>query len=130
MLSDKKITIRTNKIRNETIEKMRSLGVYREEFNIPIQRYADMRMQYDILCGTWRETGCKVTEKYTNKAGATNIRKAPLYLSMETLRRELIEMENLFGLTPKGFKAIKAKGLDQGKKSVLGEALERLERKS
>ncbi|MFR6316592.1 MAG: hypothetical protein ACLUOD_10790 [[Clostridium] innocuum] len=45
-------------------------------------------------------------------------------------RRELIEMENLFGLTPKGFKAIKAKGLDQGKKSVLGEALERLERKS
>ena len=130
MLSDKKITIRTNKIRNETIEKMRSLGVYREEFNIPIQRYADMRMQYDILCGTWRETGCKVTEKYTNKAGATNIRKAPLYLSMENLRRELIEMENLFGLTPKGFKAIKAKGLDQGKKSVLGEALERLERKS
>lgn len=43
MLSDKKITIRTNKIRNETIEKMRSLGVYREEFNIPIPtvcRYA------------------------------------------------------------------------------------------
>lgn len=71
-----------------------------------------------------------MTEKYTNKAGATNIRKAPLYLSMENLRRELIEMENLFGLTPKGFKAIKAKGLDQGKKSVLGEALERLERKS
>ena len=49
---------------------------------------------------------------------------------MENLRRELIEMENLFGLTPKGFKAIKVKGLDQGKKSVLGEALERLERKS
>ena len=92
MLTDKKITIRTNKIRNETIEKMRSLGVYREEFTIPIQRYADMRMQYDILCKTWRETGCKVTEKYTNKAGATNVRKAPLYLSMENLRRELIEM--------------------------------------
>ncbi|MFQ7537320.1 MAG: hypothetical protein ACLRL6_08230 [Clostridium sp.] len=36
MLTDKKITIRTNKIRNETIEKMRSLGVYREEFAIPI----------------------------------------------------------------------------------------------
>ena len=59
MLSDKKITIRTNKIRNETIEKMRSLGVYREEFNIPIQRYADMRMQYDILCGTWRKQAAK-----------------------------------------------------------------------
>ena len=130
MLTDKKITIRTNKIRNETIEKMRSLGVYREEFAIPIQRYADMRMPYDILCKTWRETGCKVTEKYTNKAGATNVRKAPLYLSMENLRRELIEMENLFGLTPKGLKAIKSKGLEQGKKSALGEALEKLEHKS
>lgn len=130
MLTDKKITIRTNKIRNETIEKMRSLGVYREEFTIPIQRYADMRIQYDILSETWRETGCKVTEKYTNKAGATNIRKAPLYLSMENLRRELIEMENLFGLTPKGLKAIKTKGLEQGKESALGKALESLERKS
>lgn len=130
MLTDKQITIRTNKIRNETIEKMRSLGVYREEFAVPIQRYADMRIQYDILSETWRESGYKVTENYTNKAGATNIRKAPLYLSMENLRRELIEMENLFGLTPKGLKAIKAQGLDQGKKSVLGEALKKLEQKS
>ncbi len=130
MLTDKQITIRTNKIRNETIEKMRSLGVYREEFAVPIQRYADMRIQYDILSETWRESGYKVTENYTNKAGATNIRKAPLYLSMENLRRELIEMENLFGLTPKGLKAIKAQGLDQGKKSVLDEALKKIEQKS
>lgn len=130
MLTDKQITIRTNKIRSETIEKMRSLGVYREEFAVPIQRYADMRIQYDILSETWRESGCNVTEKYTNKAGATNIRKAPLYLSMENLRRELIEMENLFGLTPKGLKAIKTKGLEQEKESVLGKALESLERKS
>ena len=129
MLTDKQITIRTNKIRNETIEKMRSLGVYREEFAVPIQRYADMRIQYDILSETWRESGYKVTENYTNKAGATNIRKAPLYLSMENLRRELIEMENLFGLTPKGLKAIKAQGLDQGKKSVLDEALKKIEQK-
>ena len=130
MLTDKQITIRANKIRNETIEKMRSLGVYREEFAVPIQRYADMRIQYDILSETWRESGYKVTENYTNKAGATNIRKAPLYLSMENLRRELIEMENLFGLTPKGLKAIKAQGLDQGKKSVLDEALKKIEQKS
>lgn len=130
MLTDKQITIRTNKIRNETIEKMRSLGVYREEFAVPIQRYADMRIQYDILSETWRESGYKVTENYTNKAGATNIRKAPLYLSMENLRRELIEMENLFGLTPKGLKVIKAQGLDQGKKSVLDEALKKIEQKS
>lgn len=130
MLTDKQITIRTNKIRNETIEKMRSLGVYREEFAVPIQRYADMRIQYAILSETWRESGYKVTENYTNKAGATNIRKAPLYLSMENLRRELIEMENLFGLTPKGLKAIKAQGLDQGKKSVLDEALKKIEQKS
>lgn len=70
--------------------------------------------------------GCKITEKYTNKNGATNLRKTALYMAMENLRKELIDMENTFGLTPKGLRQIKAKGLEEKKTSALDAALERM----
>ena len=53
------------------------------------------------------------------KMDATNQRKTAIYLSIESLRKELLELENIFGLTPKGLKMIKNKGLEQNKKSAL-----------
>lgn len=111
------------KIFTKTKKNMISLGTYREEFDVIIQRYAEMRMQFDMLNGQWYEDGCRVTEKYTNKAGATNERKTALYLAIEKLRDELAEMENIFGLTPRGLKAIKKKGLEQKKSSALDKML-------
>ena len=96
---------------------------YRSEFEAPIKRYAELRLQFDILNEQWYEEGCRITEEYTNKSGATNQRKTALYLSIETMRKELIDMENIFGLTPKGLKMIKAKGLDKQKGSALEKAL-------
>jgi hypothetical protein len=84
-------------------------------------------MQFENIMRQWYDEGCKVTEEYTNKAGATNIRKTALYLSIEGMRREMTELENLFGLTPAGLKKIKQKGLETGKKSKLAEALAGLE---
>ena len=114
---------KTNKIYNETVENMRRIGVFREEFVTTIRRYAELRIQYEILHDKWYEEGCIITEKYTNKSGATNVRKTALYLSLENLRKELIDMENILGLTPKGLKAIKSKGLEAKKESALDRAL-------
>ena len=61
-----------------------------------------------------------------DKYGAENERKTALYLSLETLRKELIEMENIFGLTPKGLKAIKTKGLESKKESAIDAALRKM----
>lgn len=113
----------TTKLYNKTVANMRELGTFKAEFDAPVRRYAELSIQYEILNDEWYDNGCLITEEYTNKSGAKNKRKTALYLSMETLRKELIEMENLFGLTPKGLKAIKTKGLDQAKKSKLDEAL-------
>lgn len=114
---------RINKLCNKTIENMRSLGTYRPEFETSVRRYAELRVQYDILNDQWYESGCAITEEYTNKAGATNQRKTTLYLTLENIRKELIELENLFGLTPKGLKAIKSKGLEEQKQSLLEKVL-------
>lgn len=102
---------------------MRKLGTFKPEFDAPVRRYAELRVQYEVLTEKWYENGCEITEKYTNKNGATNERKTPLYLSMETIRKELTELENIFGLTPKGLRAIKTKGLEQKKESALDRAL-------
>lgn len=123
MKSAKAIKAQTTKTYNETVENMRLLGTYKPEFEASIRRYADLRMQYDILRDRWYEEGCLVTENYTNKSGATNQRKTSLYLALEALRKELIDTENIFGLTPKGLKMIKTNGLNAPKSSKLDELL-------
>ena len=122
-LDTKTLEKKRKKVFNETKKNMVSLGTYRKEFDVIIKRYAEIRMQFDILNEKWYEDGCRVTEKYTNKAGATNDRKTALYLASEKIRDELADMENVFGLTPKGLKALKKKGLDQQKQSALDKML-------
>lgn len=111
------------KIFQKTKKNMVSLGTYKPEFDAIIERYAEMRMQFDILNERWYAEGCRITEEYTNKSGATNERKTTLYLAMEKLRCELTDMENIFGLTPKGLKMIKRKGLEAQKESALDKML-------
>lgn len=111
------------KIKKQTIKNMQAVGTFKPEFDAPVQRYAELRVQYDILTEKWYDSGCEITEEYTNKAGATNQRKTTLYLAIETLRKELTDMENLFGLTPKGLRGIRAKGLEGQRESALDKLL-------
>ena len=97
MTEGQKRKAKVTKIRNQTIRYMQAVGTFKEEFDASVQRYSDMRGQYDILTEEWYETGCVITEKYTNKAGVTNQRKTTLYLSIENLRKELTDMEDRFG---------------------------------
>ena len=126
MESEKSRKAKATRAFNKTVENMQAVGTYKPEFEVSVRRYAEIRIQYDILTEKWYENGCKITEEYVNKNGAKNQRKTALYLSMEAMRRELIEMENLFGLTPKGLRAIKAKGLEQKHTSALDQALEKM----
>lgn len=112
------------RIYNTTVRNMEVLGTFKKEFESAVRRYSELRVQYDILTDKWYDAGCEITEEYTNKSGATNRRKTALYLAMETMRKELIDMENIFGLTPKGLKAIKTKGLEKAKESALDRLLD------
>lgn len=119
----KKIKRGITKIYKKTISNMKEVGTYKPEFDAPVKRYAELTFQFDKLNEKWYEEGCKITEEYTNKAGATNLRKTALYLALENLRSDLIEMENLFGLTPKGLKAIQSKGFEKKTTSKLDSLL-------
>ena len=123
MTEGQKRKAKVTKIRNQTIRYMQAVGTFKEEFDASVQRYSDMRVQYDILTEKWYETGCVITEEYTNKAGVTNQRKTTLYLSIENLRKELTDMEDRVGLTPKGLRGIRSKGLEGKKESALDRLL-------
>ncbi len=125
MSGDKSATIkrRQNKVFKDTVKSMETLGIYRPEFDKIIQRYSEMRVQFDSLNDEWAKEGYRVVEEYTNKSGATNERKTALYTIIENLRSELTELENILGMTPKGLKTIKNKGLEKAKKSRLDKML-------
>ena len=118
---------RFSEIFGQTVEDTQNIGTYKNEFSPIITRYTEMRVQFEILMSEWYNSGCKITEPYTNKNGATNNRKTALYQSVETLRAELTNLENLFGLTPAGLKKINEKSMAVQKESLLGKALNKLE---
>ena len=111
------------KVRTETVENMKSIGTYKPEFEVIIYRYSEMRLQFSILMKDWYKNGCKITEPYTNKNGATNIRKSAIYLAIENLRKEITQLETIFGLTPSGLKKIHSKSLEKRKESRLLKAI-------
>ena len=126
MDSTKSRKAKITRLYNKTVENMREIGTFKPEFEAPVRRYAELSIQYEILNDKWYEEGCGITEEYTNKSGATNRRKTALYMALENLRKELIDMENIFGLTPRGLRQIRTKGLEQKKTSALDKALEKL----
>jgi murein L,D-transpeptidase YcbB/YkuD len=110
----------------QTVRDMQQLNTYKDEFSPVIVRYAEMRVQLELLMERWYQTGCLITEEYTNKAGATNNRKTALYQSIEGLRKEIFDMENALGLTPSGLKRLYGDGVQkQAAPSKLEEALNR-----
>ncbi|MFP7732716.1 P27 family phage terminase small subunit [Priestia aryabhattai] len=117
------------KIVKKTVEKMKAVGTYRPQFDSAIRTYSEMKYEMDILTQHFYATGFKRTEEYTNKAGATNIRKTAEYLALEKLRDDVDKRENNLGLTPAGLKKIndEMKNGPKKKVSALAAALSSLE---
>lgn len=80
---------------------MKSLGVYKKEYNNLIDIYAGMLHQYQLFEYEFEESGYQITEEYTNKAGATNQRKVPLLTAMESLRKDIVSYSDRLCLNPK-----------------------------
>lgn len=112
------------KIFKKTIENMKIIGTYRPQFDANIRTYSEMKFELEELTKEFYENGCQRTEEYTNKSGATNIRKTADYLALEKLRDDINKRENELGLTPSGLKKINDEmKKNDNKKSKLAEAL-------
>lgn len=105
------------KIEKEIIAQMKSLETYRPEYDKIIGVYASMLYQYQKFEKEFEDSDYKITEEYTNKAGATNERKTPLYTALESLRKDIAIYSDRLCLNPQSRKAIKAPS--QGKSKLI-----------
>ncbi|MGO4887077.1 P27 family phage terminase small subunit [Anaerobacillus sp. MEB173] len=93
-------------IENEVKRKMKELGTYKKEYDQIIKIYSGMLYQYQIFEEQFEESGFKITESYTNKAGATNERKVPLLTAMESLRKDIASYSDRLCLNPKSLETV------------------------
>lgn len=104
---------------NEVVKNMETVGTYKTEYDRLIEIYSGMLHQYISFEKQFEESGYRVEEEYTNKAGATNMRKVPLYTAMESLRKDIASYSDRLQLNPKSL------NFEPPKKEIQGSPLDR-----
>ena len=72
------------------------------------------------------EKGGQIVIEYTNKNGATNLIKNPLWVALNDINSDLLLYERELGLTPAGLKKLNDAAMKQAPKNALSAALEAL----
>ena len=119
------MAIKKSSIRQQVVKNMKDLGTYKSQYKNTIDIFSDMIYQYNILTEEFEKTGCMVEEEYTNKAGATNMRKTPAWSALEKLRMDISTYSSLLCLNPKSIESINIE--IETKTSKLAQALDSLE---
>ncbi len=111
-------------IKRQVINHMKELGVYKKEYRTTIDIFVDMVHQYEVFTEKFEQSEYKVQEEYTNKAGATNMRKTPIYSAIEKIRIDISTYSNLLCLNPKALENVTA---EKANRSKLADVLNKLE---
>lgn len=102
---------------------MKDVGTYNTSFVYTINVLAKVLADYEATTERFERTGGHMVIKHTNKSGATNIVKNPLYQAIEKLRDDIITYSRELGLTPAGLKRINKDGAQPDKQSPLERVL-------
>lgn len=102
-------------IKKEAVKNMKELGIYKPQFETIINNFSGMQHQYEVFEEMFAESDYQITEAYTNKAGATNDRKVPIYTAMESLRKDIATYSDRLGLNPKALESIKVEKSGESK---------------
>lgn len=109
--------------KQQIIRKMKDVGTYSTSFVYTINVLAKVLADYEATTERFERTGGHMVIKHTNKSGATNIVKNPLYQAIEKLRDDIITYSRELGLTPAGLKRINKDGGQPEKQSPLERVL-------
>ena len=112
--------------KKQIINKMKQVGTYNTSFMYTINTLAKVLADYEKTTNLYERTGGQIIVKHTNKSGATNIVKNPLYQAIEKQRDDIIAYSRELGLTPAGLKRIQDKDNTSKKESRLDRVLHEL----
>lgn len=89
-------------VKKATVEKMKRLGTYRNEFDDLIDVYAGLMEQYNRLLKKFEDGGCEIDiECGFGESRKTN----PIIRVLETLRRDILSYSDKLMLNPKIYNA-------------------------
>jgi len=90
---------------------MTLLGVYKKEFDPTIERYVELQNEYKILYSRYVDSGyeCEVLT-------STGSKKSPVVTTLESLRKDILNIEEALGLTPRGLLKLNEKAFEKVKK--------------
>lgn len=104
--------MKLTKKEQEIADRMKALGVYKPEFDSTIRRYRKLSEEFETIYAQYRK------KKYPFVvSGPQGVKKSPVVVTLETLRRDLLSLEDALGLTPKGLKALQEEPFKPEKKS-------------
>lgn len=102
-----KLTKREEKI----ADRMRRLGVYKPEFDETIRRYRELSDEFGKIYAQYRKDGYPF-----EVSGPQGVKKAPVVVTLESLRRDLLDLEDALGLSPRGLKKLQEEPFKAEKK--------------
>ncbi len=83
--------------KKNVMERMEAIGVYKAEFEPTIERYVSLNKEYKMLYKRYADEGFRCTVESTGGE-----KKAPIVTTLESLRRDILQLEESLGLTPRG----------------------------
>lgn len=98
---------------------MKSLGVYREEYDGQIEIYSQLCEQYILITERFESGGYEVQ----TASGQGSMKKSPVVATLEGLRKDILAYSDRLCLNPKSFESL---GIPAPKKNPLAEALKDL----
>ena len=102
-------------IKRRTIADMKSLGVHKKEYNRLIDIYSELVHQYIKLTVEFKENGYKY-EVATSQGGS---KKAPIIVTLETLRKDILLYSDRLCLNPKSLETVTAETPKKSKLAVI-----------
>lgn len=103
-------------LKKNTIRDMKSLGVYKDEYNPLIDVYSDLLSQYIRANKEFEEGGYQ----YETETAAGGTKKSAIVATLEVLRKDLITYSDRLCLSPKAIQSITP---DKPKQSKLAQML-------
>lgn len=111
---------KTVDLRKKTIAAMKSLGTYKEEYDVVISIYCDLLTQYHKATQEFVASGYQ----YETDTAAGGTKKSAIVATLENLRKDILAYSDRLCLNPKSLESVTVEGK---KKSMLDSVLSGIE---
>lgn len=103
--------------KKQITEQMKKLGTYKEEYALTVDLLAELLEQYSYFMSKFKNSGYSVE----TKCGSGGMKKSQIFSTLESLRKDIIQLIDRLALNPKIMEGIEVQ--DPKKKSKLENAL-------